>query len=267
MTEPWGALAAVTVSLGAALAVGRGRARPAGAGWLNSRGGHAGATWALVIVAALTVVAAHPSRASRVIPALALGGAGAIGWRLVRQRRARHRAAEVSRRVLESCEQLAAELVSGQPPGNALEHLAATWPTLAPVAAAHRVGADVPAALRHLSRTPGAHDLRLLAAAWQVSHHTGQGLSTAIERVARDLVAGQRTERLIESELASARATARLVAGLPLLAWAMGSGAGGSPVGFLLQTPAGWACLASGLAFALAGLWWIEAIARSVERG
>ena len=61
-------------------------------------------------------------------------------------------------------------------------------------------------------------------------------------------------------------ATARLVAALPFLAWGMGTGAGGSPISFLLGSPLGWACLAAGAGIGLAGLWWIEAIARDVDR-
>jgi len=192
--------------------------------------------------------------------------AGLAGVVLLRARRDRLCARATSATVLELCEQLSADLGAGQPPGTALQRAATTWPGLAPAAEAQRIGSDVPGALRDAARQPGAGDLRLVAAAWQLTHRTGAGLADAVDRVARGLRAAHATRRVVDGELASARATARLVACLPLVSLAMGSGAGGDPWGFLLGHPAGLACLAGGLLFGFAGLWWIEALARGVER-
>ncbi len=201
------------------------------------------------------------------VPAVVGAGALGVAWLLWLRRRERHTAQATGDRVLEACEHLASELASGQPPGAALARAADDWRVLAPVAEAFRVGSDVPAALRSVATRPGAGDLRLLAAAWHVAHRTGQGLADAVDRVSRQLIDARATRRVVDGELASARATARLVALLPVAALLMGSGVGGDPVGFLLDTPAGWLCLAAGLAFGLAGLWWIEALARDADRG
>lgn len=196
--------------------------------------------------------------------ALALLVAVAVGWLRRRSRARRARSARAAA-VLELCEDLAGDLAAGAAPGVALERAARRWPELASPATAHRLGGSVPEAWRALAATPGAADLHVVAAAWQVAERTGAGLADALSGVAAGIREQQRTRRLVSSELASARATARLMAALPVLTLAVGSGAG-DPVGFLLGTPAGLACAAAGLALAVAGVAWIEAIAASLER-
>lgn len=186
--------------------------------------------------------------------------------RMVAGTRRRKTAERREERVLELSEVLISELRSGQPPVTALEHCVEVWPEFEPVATAARLGADVPVALRRVANTPGASGLRDIAGAWSVSQGTGAGLAAALTQVAASARESQGTRRLIAGELASAQATARLVAALPLVTLAMGSGIGGDPWGFLVGTPAGLACLASGLALGFLGLFWIERIAVAVMR-
>lgn len=219
----------------------------------------------LAVLAGCSVllVGQSPKRAAL---SVIVGLAAVAGLALVRRRRLRQRADHTAAEVLEACESLASELASGQPPGRVLERTASEWSFLGPVAEAFRVGADVPDAWRSAAEQPGAGDLRVVGAAWQVAHRTGAGLAATLDHVVADLRAARSTRRVVEGELASARATAKLVAALPVLALTMGSGAGGDPWGFLLGHPIGLACLATGLAFAVAGLAWIEALAREVDR-
>lgn len=206
-----------------------------------------------------------PARAGVVVAAGALAAVGArLIWRRRRDRRVR---ASTAAGVLDACDVLAAELAAGRPPGPALTEAARRWSGLSPVVDAWVLGSDVPDALRRVASAPGAADLRVVAAAWQVAHHSGNGLAHAVSRVASRIRAQRQTQRVVAAELASARATARLVAVLPVVALGMGSGAGGNPWRFLLDTPVGWCCLVAGLAFGAGGLWWIEAIADQADPG
>jgi tight adherence protein B len=187
------------------------------------------------------------------------------GHALWTRRREGRDAAETSARVVEVCDLLAAELSAGRPAEAALREAVGAWPRLGPVADSCLLGGDVPLALRTLAHTPGAGGLRMLAGALAVSQRTGAGLAGSARRAADAVRREQSTRRLVAGELSSARATARLVAGLPVLALTMGSGAGADPWALLVRTPLGLACLAGGLAIGFLGLWWIELIARGVE--
>jgi tight adherence protein B len=197
---------------------------------------------------------------------LIAAGAGWAGRLLWRRRAEARLAALTGAHVVEMCDLLAAELASGRPPGAALDEAASAWPAVRPVADACRLGGDVPAALRLAARAPGADGLRLLAGAWSVSQRTGAGLAGSARRVADACRLDQSTRRAVAGELSSARATARLVAALPVLALLMGTGSGADPWTFLLGTPYGLACLAGGLAIGFVGLWWIELLAGAVDR-
>ena len=129
---------------------------------------------------------------------------------------------------------------SGQPAEAALDQAAEAWPVIGPVAQCQAYGGDVPAALRRAALEPGAEGMALVAAAWHVSHRTGHGLADALGRVAQALRDGRATDRVVRGELASARATARLVAALPLVALAIGAGSGGDPLSFLSAPRSGW---------------------------
>ena len=243
---------------------------------LHSRGSRTGpvALLALGVVVSLAGVrlqvwpglpgTAGPGAASAGPLVLAALVAAAVWW-LRRRSTDRRRRVVRAAAVLELCEELAGDLAAGAAPGTALERASRRWPDLAAPATAHRLGASVPTAWRVLAERPGAGDLHVVAAAWQVAEQTGAGLAEGLAGVAAGIREQQRTRRLVASELASARATARLMAALPLLTLAVGSGAG-DPVGFLLGTPAGLACAAAGLVLALAGVAWIEAIASALER-
>jgi tight adherence protein B len=199
-------------------------------------------------------------------PLVILGAAGLAGRQLWRRRQEARQAEATAARMVEVCDLLASELASGSPPGAALDEAAAAMAALRPVSDACRLGGDVPVALRELARTPGADGLRLLAGAWAVSHRTGAGLAESTRRVADAVRRDQATRRVVAGELSSARATSKLVACLPVMALLMGSGAGADPWRFLVRTPYGLACLGAGLAIGFLGLWWIELIAREVER-
>ena len=191
-------------------------------------------------------------------------GAAVVG-ELRRRRRDALTAARAAR-VLGMCEALAAELAAGRPPAMALDAAAQDWPDLLPVASAAHLGSDVPEAFRELAVLPGCSQLRAVAAAWQVAHRSGAGLAAALGATAEQLRQERVTAGIVATELAAAHATARLLAALPLGVLLLGSGLGGDPVAFLLDTTPGLVCLCAGLGLGYLGLRWLSWIGARVLR-
>jgi tight adherence protein B len=192
--------------------------------------------------------------------ATAVAVAVLLGW-WWRHRRGRSAVVAETRRreVLAGCQSLAALLRSGQPPVAALAAVATDWPaTFGTVAAAGRFDGRAGPALRAAARAPGAEGLAALAVGWEVSAQTGAGLADLVDGVVVTLRDRDTVRREMVAQLASARATARLLAGLPLLPHGLGVGLGADPTRFLFRTPYGLGCLMAGGFLVVAGLLWVD---------
>jgi tight adherence protein B len=184
-----------------------------------------------------------------------------------RARRAeRRRRAELTASVGEVLTGLSSGLVTGAAPRDVLADAAADLPGLDDLAATARSPTgDVPGALERLGRRPGGAAAADLAVLWRLAERTGCSLVGPVQRL-RDVDRGEAAvRRELAAQLAGPRATARLLAGLPVLGVAMGAGLGADPLGFLLGTAAGAGCLALGGVLVGLGLLWTRALVRSVE--
>ncbi len=216
----------------------------------------------LIILTVLIIAAALLGEAR----GAALAGAGLLvavtAGRLIVLHRRRRSALRAQAAVAHACTVLASYLRVGQVPSAALAIAAADCDVLRGGHRAHALGGDVVSVWRQQARRSGHMGLLDLARAWQVSVETGAPMSSVLDQVATGLSADQSLMGVVNSELAAARATGKLMAALPLCGIGIGYLLGGDPARWLLAGPAGWACLLSGLALACSGVLWIEALAR-----
>ncbi|UQA94036.1 type II secretion system F family protein [Streptomyces halobius] len=164
--------------------------------------------------------------------------------------------------VIGLCAGVAGELRAGRQPAQAL--LAMETPGLgaagSAVWAAARYGGDVPRALRAAARLPGSEGLTGMAACWQVAVEGGGGLAAGLERIASGLRARRDQREELRAQLAGPRATALMLALLPVCGLLMGSALGADPLRVLLHTPAGWGCLVIGGLLEWGGVAWTARI-------
>ncbi|MFE5921631.1 type II secretion system F family protein [Streptomyces sp. NPDC056468] len=206
---------------------------------------------------------------SSVLPVVA----GAVGVPVLRQVRLAREARRLRERrgdaVITLCGALAGEVRAGRQPGEALLLAARDSGGLgqaqAAVLAAARFGGDVPGALALAARQPGAEGLSGLAACWRVAVDQGAGLAAGLDRLEGALRAGRDQRADLRAQLAGARSTVVMLAGLPVLGLLLGAAMGAQPLRVLLHTGAGIGCLAVGGVLEGLGMWWALRIVRGAE--
>ncbi|RBY74654.1 pilus assembly protein TadB [Geodermatophilus sp. TF02-6] len=199
----------------------------------------------------------------------ALAGAGAaLAARADLRRRAGAREQARLAALVEALVALAAELRSGR-----------TLEEAARAAAAACADDDSARALTRAVRAPeawtdGVEDdpgevgraLRRVSAASLLSVRTGCSLVAVVGAVEDDLRARHRRRLDLRSATAGARASAGLLAGLPVLGLVMGGGVGADPWGVLTTTVPGQVLLVAGVGLEVAGVAWSARLVRRAER-
>ncbi len=205
---------------------------------------------------------AGPSRALLVGAAVV---SAVVVRRLFRDVRARAERRRRQLAVVEFCDALAAELRAGLSAATALEHACRPWPELSPAVSAARLGTDVTGALRQCAAAPGAESLRVVAAGWEVAGRSGAALAVVLERVAAGLRSDDEARAEVVAALGPPRATAKMLAVLPVFGLGLGMSMGAQPIQFLLHTGVGALCLILGVSLALVGVFWVERLALAAE--
>ncbi|RKR89776.1 tight adherence protein B [Micromonospora pisi] len=192
------------------------------------------------LVAAIGALLGGPVAAAA---GLAYGGLAA---RAVLRRQIVRTTEQARRRQLDSLSGLAADLRAGLP--------------VAPVAPATTDPAGGKVA------GPAERIDELVRASVRLAEQTGAPLADLLERIEADARAMDRGLAAAAAQAAGARATAMLLAGLPLGGIALGYGIGVDPLAVLLRTPIGAACAAGAIVLQLAGLAWADRLSTSAQR-
>ncbi len=225
-----------------------------------------GAAPAAAVVAVLAAV---------LLPVPTLLSAGVAATTVsVRRRRARCRrlVSEEAGVLVGALEVLVGELRIGAHPVAAFD-VAARESTglvarvLSGVAARARLGADVVSGL--VAAAPGSQlgaEWNRLAVAWRLAGEHGIPIAAVMRGAQADIVERQRFRRQVQSALAGARASAGILAALPVAGLALGQAIGADPVSFLVRGGVGGWFLLTGVVLLAAGMLWADRIIDGVGR-
>ncbi|MDR0960640.1 MAG: hypothetical protein LBM23_09945 [Propionibacteriaceae bacterium] len=181
-------------------------------------------------------------------------------WMVAAHRRDQ-RSIKRTKEVARACQVLESLLVLGHVPSQAIAIAAEECPILARAAAAQRIGGDLAEVLSVDARRPGAHALGDLAQALRVSERTGAPLHSILERVRLNVDEEADLATVVAGELASSKATIRMLAVLPLLGIGAAFAIGADPLGFFTGNGFGRLCLIGGVGLLAVGVIWSDRMA------
>lgn len=214
--------------------------------------------------AAAALVVAAVAAAALTTPAATLAGAMTAvlaARRRRRNRRLRERRA-LAKAMVAALHTVVGELRAGAHPVHAFATAAGesdgeVASGLGALSARARLGADVAGALDSIVSTSAvpAYWLRV-EVCWRLATQHGLPMSTLMRAAQEDLTERQRFADRFDAQLAGARATAAILAGLPVIGVAFGQLVGADPVRFLLGG-GGW-LLVVGVAFMCVGIAWSD---------
>jgi tight adherence protein B len=192
--------------------------------------------------------------------AAAVGGPGGV---LLARRG--HAARQVEDALPELLDAVGRSLRTGATVTNALREAAAAAPAaldaeLVPVVAAIDGGSPFVDALDDWAARRPVRGVRLVAATLALAGESGGAAARAVDGVAATLRANRSVAAEVRAQAAQARYSALVIALCPLGFGLLVTGTDGRMAEFLLRTPVGLACLASGLALDALGGWWMHRI-------
>jgi tight adherence protein B len=194
-------------------------------------------------------------------------------WALRRRRAARQRRRAQEASALQSAlDILVGELRIGAHPVAALDVAArevhgVVGDSLQMITARARISADVAAGMRAAAaRSALAEQWRGLALCWDLAQTYGLAIATLMKTAHEDIVERERFVARVDAGMAGARATAAVLAALPVVGIGLGQLIGADPLRFLLATPVGGWLLCAGVVFACGGLLWADRITEAVVK-
>ena len=221
----------------------------------------------LALAAIAGLVAAGP------IAAVLAGVYCALAIRAATRQITTRRTAADRARSLDGLGSLAADLRAGLPPAMAEVPLRS--------AGTEALAADQPSAGNRSRRMSSGHGVGgqtadtgdragrmtdLTAAVWRLAEQTGAPAADLVERIEADARAADRARASASAQAAGAKATALLLAALPVGGIALGYAIGADPLRVLLHTPVGGACAVASAFLQCAGLLWSERLTSGPAR-